>query len=48
MISAVFKEEYNADVTQPFNFYYFAENNTGYMTYDARMCQRNLNRSQPY
>ena len=48
VVSAVFFEEYNANVTDPLVLHSFAENNTGYISYDARMCQRDLAREEPY
>lgn len=48
VVRAVFVETYNQDVTDPFTLYSFAENNTGYITYDLRMCDRSLARSDPY
>lgn len=48
VISAVFVEDYDSGVTDFMGLHSFIEDNTGYISFDARMCQRDFAREDPY
>lgn len=45
---AVFVDDYDTDVIESLTLHSSAEDNTGYISINAKMCERSLVRDEPY